>query len=87
MIPIPFLQRTMHENRVIVRYEALKAHIQSVRRQAQQKIHFFFSLHSELPLAEHLKNAAGALEQLAKLAEERSQPPRDDCSAILVRTK
>lgn len=33
------------------------------------------------------QDAAGALEQLAKLAEERSQPPRDDCSAILVRTK
>lgn len=58
------LKRFAEENRVIVRYEALKAQIQNARRQAEQKIHFFFSLRSELPLAEHLKNAAGALEQI-----------------------
>lgn len=57
------LKRFAEENRAVVRLEALKAHIQGVRREAQQKIHFFFPLRSELPLTEHLKNAADALEQ------------------------
>ena len=60
------VKRFAEENRVVVRLEALKAHIQNARREAEQKIHFFFSLRSELPLAEHLKNAAGALEQLRR---------------------
>ena len=54
------------ENQVVVRYEALKAHIQSAQRAAKSRVHFFFSLHSELPLAEHLKNAKDAIEQIRR---------------------
>ena len=57
------LKRFAEENSVVVRLEALRAHIRRARLEAEQKVHFFFSLRSELPLAEHLKNAAGALEQ------------------------
>ena len=58
------VKRFAEENRVIVRYEALKAHIQRTQRDARARIHFFFSLRSERPLTEHLKNAVGALEQI-----------------------
>lgn len=57
------LKRFAEENQVIVRLEMLKAHIQKSRREARQRIHFFFSLRSEQPLAEHLKSAVGVLEQ------------------------
>jgi uncharacterized membrane protein len=60
------VKRFAEENGVIVRYEALKAHIQSVRSEAKQRIHFFFALRSELPLAEHLRSAAGALETIKR---------------------
>ncbi|MBQ7473418.1 MAG: putative ABC transporter permease [Oscillospiraceae bacterium] len=52
------------ENGVVVRYEALKAHIQRVRYEAKQRVPFFFPLRSELPLAEHLRSAADALEKI-----------------------
>ncbi len=58
------IKRFAEENNVVVRYEALKAHIQSARSEARQRIHFFFALHSELPLAEHLRSAADALETI-----------------------
>ena len=32
----------------------------------RQKIHFFFSLRADRPLAEHLREAAGALEQIRR---------------------
>ena len=60
------LKAFAEENQVIVRYEALKAHIQSAQRVAERRVHFFFSLRSELPLAEHLKNAKGALEEIGR---------------------
>ena len=58
------VKRFAEENNVVVRYEALKAHIQSARSEARQRIHFFFALRSELPLAEHLRSAADALETI-----------------------
>ena len=60
------VKRFADENQVVVRYELLKAHIQQAQKDAEQKIHFFFSLRSERPLAEHLKNAVGALEEIKK---------------------
>lgn len=51
------------EKQAVVRVEALKAHIREAEKQAARKIHFFFSLRSPLPLAEHLKNAAEAWEE------------------------
>ena len=60
------VKRFADENQVVVRYELLKAHIQQTQKDAEQKIHFFFSLRSERPLAEHLKNAVGALEEIKK---------------------
>ncbi len=60
------LKKFGEENRVVVRVEALRAHIRDVRRQAEQKIHFFFSLRADRPLAEHLREAAGALEQIRR---------------------
>lgn len=60
------LKRFADENQVIVRMEALKAHIQSFEMRASRRIHFFFSLRSELPLSEHLKSAVGALEQIRR---------------------
>ena len=60
------LKAFAEENQVVVRYEALKAHIQSAQRAAERRVHFFFSLRSELPLSEHLKNAKGALEEIRR---------------------
>ncbi|MBR0208046.1 MAG: putative ABC transporter permease [Oscillospiraceae bacterium] len=60
------LKAFAEENQVVVRYEALKAHIQSAQKAAQRRVHFFFSLRSELPLAEHLKNAKDALEEIRR---------------------
>jgi len=49
------LREFAKENDVVVRYEALKAHIRKRSDEAKQKYHFFFPFRSEHPLREHLK--------------------------------
>lgn len=63
---VSHLKTFAEENQVVVRYEALKAHIQNAQRAAQRRVHFFFSLRSELPLSEHLRNAKDALEEIRR---------------------
>ncbi len=63
---VSHLRAFAEENHAVVRYEALKAHIQNAQRAARRRVHFFFSLRSELPLAEHLKNAGGVLEEIRR---------------------
>ena len=60
------IRRFAEENGVVVRYEALRAHIRAFEQRASNRVHFFFSLRSELPLSEHLRQAAGALEQIRR---------------------
>ena len=57
------LKRYAEENRVIVRYEAVKAEIRRHNEAARQKYHFFRPFHTELPLSEHLKSLKSSFEQ------------------------
>ena len=56
------LRQFAEENDVIVKYETVKAHIRSYQDKRAQKHHFFFPLHSERPLLEHLREMHGSLE-------------------------
>ena len=58
------LKKFADENGVIVRYEDLKAHIRSVRERASQRVYFFLAFQSDRPLAEHLREARQALEEI-----------------------
>lgn len=44
------------ENKVVVRYEAIKEHIFKLYKENRNKYHFFRPFHSEIPISEHLKN-------------------------------
>ena len=57
------LKRFAEENDVVIRYEALKAHIRSHYEATAQKYRFFRPFHTERPLAEHLKELRGTFEQ------------------------
>lgn len=50
------LKQFAEENKVVVTYEGIKAHIQAARLQRAQKYHFFRPFKSEHPLFEHLKD-------------------------------
>jgi len=50
------LKRFAEENKVIVKYEAVKAYIFKMHREKKKKYNLFRPFHSELPLSEHLKN-------------------------------
>lgn len=60
------IKKFADENDVIVKYENLKAHIRSVQDKSAQKHHFFFPLHSERPISEHLKDIRSTLEKRIK---------------------
>lgn len=50
------LKNFADENNVVVKYEAIKAHIIKLQEENKRKVHFFRPFHSEIPLSEHLKN-------------------------------
>ena len=52
------------ENDVIVKVENLKAHIHAAQERASARVHFFFAFRSERPLAEHLREAYEAMEEI-----------------------
>lgn len=57
------LKAFAEDNDVIVKYEALKAHIRATRERASAKYHFFRPFWVERPLIEYLKEMHGTLEQ------------------------
>lgn len=57
------IKKFAEDNEVIVRYESLKAQIHSIRKKNRQKTHFFFTLRTERPLAEHLKEMRSSFEK------------------------
>lgn len=56
------LKTYAEENEVIVRYEAIKAHIRSRAEETKQKYHFFLPFRSERPLTDHLKELRESFE-------------------------
>lgn len=50
------------EHDVIVRYEDVKMHIRRFRERAGKRVWFIFAFYSDIPLAEHLKEAREAWE-------------------------
>ena len=57
------LKRFAEENEVIVRYEALKKHIQEAHQESKIKYRFFRPFRGEQPLLEHLKEMQETLEK------------------------
>ncbi len=57
------LKAFAEDNDVIVKYEALKAHIRAAREKSSPKYHFFRPFHGERPLSEYLKEMQESLEQ------------------------
>lgn len=51
------------DNDVILRYEAIKAHLRKVHEETKQKYHFFRPFHTERPLGEHLKEMLASFEE------------------------
>ena len=60
------LKKFAEENNVVVKYETLKANIRTHYEATAQKYHFFRPLHTDRPLAEHLKDTLNNLERWAK---------------------
>ena len=56
------LKKYAEDNDVIVRYEALKAHIRQRREERALKYHFFRPFRSDLPLSQHLLQMQETLE-------------------------
>ena len=56
------LKKYAEDNDVIVRYEALKAHIRQRREERALKYHFFRPFRTELPLTQHLRDMQGTWE-------------------------
>ncbi len=57
------LKAFAEDNDVIVKYEALKAHIRTARERSSEKYHFFRPFRAERPLSEYLKEMEETLEQ------------------------
>ena len=60
------MRRFAKENDVVLRYEAVKAHIRAIHIRNRQKYHFFRPFHSELGLTEHLKELLDHFEKRVK---------------------
>ena len=56
------LKAFAEDNDVIVKFEALKAHIRTARMETSQKYHFFRPFRAERPLGEYLKEMQETLE-------------------------
>ena len=57
------LRRYAEENRVVVRFEALKEEILRRKQEARQRFGFLRPLHTEIPLAEHLRELKDTFEE------------------------
>lgn len=64
------IKKFAEDNNVIVRYENLKTHIRAFQDKSAQKHHFFFSLRSEKPLVEHLRDMRASFEERMKKAKK-----------------
>ena len=64
------LKKYAKENDVIIHYEAMKTHIRQLHDRTKQQYHFFRPFHTELPLAEHLKELKESFEQIKKKIEK-----------------
>lgn len=51
------IRKFADEHEVVVRFEALKAHIRQKQDERREKIHFLFPFRSDSPLADHLREA------------------------------
>ena len=60
------LKKFAEENRVILRYESIKDHIQAAQLEASEKYNFFRPFRSAHPLQKHLKDMLNNLEQQRK---------------------
>ena len=60
------LKKYADENEVVVRYEALKAHIRSLHDKNKQKYNFFRPFRSDRPLSEHIKELRNSFETLRR---------------------
>lgn len=60
------LKKYAEENEVVVKYEAIKAHIRSRHDENKQKYNFFRPFRSDQPLAEHLKELCDSFESLRR---------------------
>lgn len=65
------IRQFAQENDVIVRYEALKAHIRQQSGAAKQRYHFFRPFRSERPLREYLKELRDTFEKRARHTKKR----------------
>lgn len=63
------LKKFSEDNHIVIRYEALKAHIRSAQQKRAGKYHFFRPFSSDRPLGEHLKDM---LEEMREAAEKRN---------------
>ncbi len=61
------IKKFADENRVLVRYEEFKEHIQTEMRQKKEKYRFIFALHTSRPITEHLRSYVE--KQRSKLSE------------------
>lgn len=57
------LKKFAEENDVIVKYESIKANIRNYREKTSQKYNFFKPFHSDISLAEHLKDIFDTFEK------------------------
>lgn len=60
------LKRFADENDVVVKYEALKAHLHAARERAELRQRFFLTFQTVRPLHEHLREAVSALEEIRR---------------------
>ena len=67
------LKQYAEENQVVVRYEALKAHIRSAQERAKERSHFLFSFRSSRTLREYLREAYEVLEGYRAAAMDREE--------------
>ena len=61
------------DNHVVVKYENLKAQVRSFQDKNAMKHHFFFSLRSERPLTEHLRDMKLSLEEKIREKKQREE--------------
>ena len=60
------IRKYAKDNKIIVKYELLKAHIKIKEESIKQKTKFLFPLKTDKPLLEHIKQAKNAIESKVK---------------------
>ena len=66
------------ENEIVVRYEELKASIQSAAKEAREKAHFILAFRSETPLLTHLEAYSDKLRANAQKVRQDLQDELDE---------